>query len=108
MARKRNRQGAARLRERGHRAYLRGDYDEAVELWLRVGEQIKKMQPKRILAEAYFRRGVERIHQKDEVRAGVEDLQRAREMYPKDLRFTYHLGLDYICKGIKRGRTGFT
>lgn len=103
MARKRNRQGAARLRERGHRAYLRGDYDEAIELWQHVGEQIKKMQPKRIFAEAYFRRGVERIHQKNEVWAGVEDLQRAREMYPKDLRFTYHLGLGLHLHGDQAG-----
>lgn len=99
MARKRNRQGAARLRERGHHAFLEGNYDTAIELWQRVGEQFKKMQPKRIFAEAYFRRGVERIHQQHEVDAGVENLRRALEMYPDDPRFTYHLGLGLHLQG---------
>ncbi len=99
MARKRNRQGAARLRERGHHAFLEGNYDTAIELWQRVGEQFKKMQPKRIFAEAYFRRGVERIHQQDKVDTGVEDLRRALEMYPDDPRFTYHLGLGLHLQG---------
>ncbi len=103
MAKRRNRQGAARLRERGHRAFLEGDYDTAIDLWQRVGEQFKKMQPQRIFAEAYFRRGVERIHQQDKVRAGVEDLRRALEMYPDDLRFTYHLGLGLHLQGDQAG-----
>ncbi len=87
------------LRERGHQAYLAGDYDVAIELWQRVGQQIKKMQPRRIFAEAYFRRGVERIHRQEAVAEGVEDLREALAMYPQTPRYTYHLGLGMHLQG---------
>ena len=98
MAKKRRRksrntsaQSAVALRLNGLRAFQSGDYSQAIKTWERIPES---MRPNPALAEAYFRRGVEcfygsESHHQD----GLEDLQKAVEIQPRDPCYAYHLGL---------------
>jgi len=52
------------------------------------------MLPQQALAEAYFRRGQERLYAASpDTAGGLSDLQRAVELLPEDACYTYHLGL---------------
>jgi tetratricopeptide (TPR) repeat protein len=96
MARKRkgSRQGLARLRERGHKAFLGGDYEQAVAEWEEVRRGDKGMLPAATLAEAYFRRGVTRFYEgRADAETAMEDLLQALELVPEDALYHYHLGL---------------
>ncbi|HOT92208.1 MAG TPA: tetratricopeptide repeat protein [Anaerolineae bacterium] len=89
-----NRQGAATLRTRGVNAFQSGDYDQAIETWVRVRSQSPEMLPAAALAEAYFRRGLESLNKTPpDFEKGMRDLRRAVELHPEDECYTYHLGL---------------
>lgn len=95
-----SRQALARFRERGHKAFLRGAYTEAIEEWEKVKAVKPSMLPAKTLAEAYFRRGVTRFYEKDGQREeALEDLQRAVELVPGEALYHYHLGLMYHHRG---------
>jgi len=84
-------QSAAALRLNGLKAFQDNDYDQAIKTWERIPASYRPMPA---LAEAYFRRGVERFcgsesHQK----SGLEDLRKATAIQPKDPCYLYHLGL---------------
>ena len=84
-------QSAAALRLNGLRAFQSNDYDQAIETWERIPESYR---PIPALAEAYFRRGVERFYgSESHHQAGLEYLQKAVELQPKDPCYAYHLGL---------------
>lgn len=88
------RQSSNALRGNGLRAFKNGDYDSAIESWERVQRQTPSMTPQAPLAEAYFRRGLQRLYgASPHPAAGLEDLRQATEVQPEEERFHYHLGL---------------
>ncbi len=91
---RRRRQRAHTLKRNGWKDFKRGDYSQAIEIWEEVAEQTPNAIRADTLAEAYFRRGLERIyHQKSPPQAGLEDLQKACELAPDDACYAYHYGL---------------
>jgi tetratricopeptide (TPR) repeat protein len=89
-----SRQGLAMLRKRGHQAFLKGDYDQAIEAWKRLRSLDAGELPKATLAEAYFRRALSRLYgTHQDVEGGQKDLQRASELDPQSPRFLYHRAL---------------
>ena len=91
---KRSVQSPAALRQAGLRAFKRGDYGRAIEIWERAARQSSDLRTTSALAEAYFRRGLNRLYgQSPELEAGLSDLKQASELQPDDPRYTYHLGL---------------
>ena len=93
--RKISRQALARFRERGHKAFLQGNYAQAVEEWQKVKSAKPSMLPTPTLAEAYFRRGITRFYSNGNGEKALEDLQRAIELLPDKPRYHYHIGLIY-------------
>jgi tetratricopeptide (TPR) repeat protein len=90
----RSKQGIATLRTRGSRYFHQGDYDQAIEVWERVRQQDPAMLPAASLAEAHFRRGLERLYgTSPDTESGLNDLHQALELRPDDTCMTYHLGL---------------
>jgi tetratricopeptide (TPR) repeat protein len=91
---KRSVQSPAALRQTGLRAFKRGDYGRAIEIWERVARQSSDLRLTSALAEAYFRRGLNRLHGKTPaLQAGVGDLEQAAKLQPDAPRYAYHLGL---------------
>ncbi|MBN1877419.1 MAG: tetratricopeptide repeat protein [Anaerolineae bacterium] len=90
----RSQQGLAVLRNRGHQAFQRSNYDQAIETWERLQQQSPDTQLVTALAEAYFRRGVEHVYSSPpELEMGIADLHQATELCPDEARYLYHLGL---------------
>ena len=90
----RSKQGIATLRTRGYRYLRQGDYSQAIEAWERVRRQAPDMLPPVSLAEAYFRRGLQRLYgASPNAESGLDDLRQALSLHPDDVRTTYHLGL---------------
>jgi len=86
-------QSAAALRLNGLRAFQGNDFEKAIETWGRISESYR---PKPALAEAYFRRGLERFYSSDSHNQdGLKDLQKAVEIHPNDPCYAYHLGLAF-------------
>jgi tetratricopeptide (TPR) repeat protein len=84
-------QSAAALRLNGMRAFQGNDNDKAIQIWERIPESYR---PILALAEAYFRRGMERFYGSDSYHQdGLEYLQKAVKLQPKDSCYAYHLGL---------------
>lgn len=84
-------QSAAALRLNGLRTFQSNDYDQAIETWERISASYRPMPA---LAEAYFRRGVERFYASEAAQqTGLEDLQKATEIQLQDPCYVYHLGL---------------
>ncbi|MBN2045108.1 MAG: tetratricopeptide repeat protein [Anaerolineales bacterium] len=84
-------QSAAALRLNGLRAFQSNDYDQAIETWERIPASFRPMP---VLAEAYFRRGIERFYASEaHQQTGWEDLRKATEIQPNDPCYEYHLGL---------------
>jgi tetratricopeptide (TPR) repeat protein len=84
-------QSAAALRLNGLKAFQRNDYDQAIKTWERIPASYRPMPA---LAEAYFRRGVERFYGSNSDRqTGLIDLIKASETQPTDPCYVYHLGL---------------
>ena len=88
-----SRQALARFRERGHKAFLQGSYNEAIEEWEKVKEAKPSMLPTATLAEVYFRRGITRFYSDGKDEKALEDLQQAINLLPNEPRYHYHLGL---------------
>lgn len=87
-------QSAAALRRNGLQAFNRKDYGAAIDVWERAYKQRAEPQTATALAEALFRRGVQRPDgQSAHTDAAVADLQRAVELKPNDSCYVYHLGL---------------
>ncbi len=94
--RKISRQALARFRERGHKAFVRGGYTEAIKEWEKVKSAKPAMLPTATLAEAYFRRGITRFYtEANDAGKALEDMQKAIELLPDESRYHYHLGLIY-------------
>ncbi len=91
--RTRKRQSSVDLRRNGLGAFNQRDYSTAITAWERVRQQTPDMLPPSALAEAYFRRALHQIHGTGQLEAGRDDLRRAAELQPDDLRIGYHLGL---------------
>ncbi|MEE8389578.1 MAG: tetratricopeptide repeat protein [Anaerolineae bacterium] len=92
--RKRRAQSSSALRQNGLGAFKRGEYGQAIEIWERAIRQTPNKQTISALAEAYFRRGLNRLYgQSPKLQAGLSDLKQASELQPDDPRYTYHLGL---------------
>lgn len=93
-------QSSAALRQNGLNAFKGGDYQRAIDTWERVAQQTSSMRPTSALAEAYFRRGVARLYGKSPApEAGLNDLQKARELQPADACYAYHQGLAFHHQG---------
>ena len=91
---KRSVQSPAALRQAGLRAFKRGDYGRAIEIWEQAARQSSDPRLTLALAEAYFRRGLNRLHGKTRApQAGVADLKQAAKLQPDAPRYAYHLGL---------------
>lgn len=91
--RRKSRQALARYRERGHQAFLKGAYTEAIEEWGKVKVAKPTMLPSKTLAEAYFRRGLTRFYENGERESAQADLEEALKLAPAEARYHYHLGL---------------
>lgn len=92
--RSRSKQGIATLRTRGSRYFRQRDYDQAIEIWERVRRQAPTMLPAASLAEAYFRRGLERLYgPAPDPDAGLNDLRQSLALRSNDACTIYHLGL---------------
>ncbi len=91
--RKISRQALARFRERGHQAFLKDAYTEAIEEWSKVRSAKSSMLPAETLAEAYFRRGLTRFYEKNEREGALADLEQALKLAPDEARYHYHIGL---------------
>ncbi len=97
MAKKRKRksrnksaQSAAALRLNGLRAFQGNDNNQAIKTWERVPQAYR---PTPALAEAYFRRGLERFYgSTSHSREGLADFQKASELQPQDPCYACHLG----------------
>jgi tetratricopeptide (TPR) repeat protein len=88
------RQSSSALLQNGLKAFRGGDYDGAIEMWERAGQQTPQMRPTSALAQVYFRRGLKRIYgQPSDLTGGIDDLSRAVGLLPDDPGYTYHLGL---------------
>mgnify|MGYP000437701735 CR=1 FL=1 len=88
------RQSANTLKQNGWRDFQRGDYDQAIETWERAIKKAPRSVSASALAEAYFRRGLERLdRQKSLDQTGLKDLQKACELKPNDACYIYHHGL---------------
>lgn len=98
-ARTRKRQRAASLRRNGLQAFKNGNYSEAIEIWGRVKEIAPDKAPTLALAEAYFRRGLNRLYGGSNVEAGLGDLRCAVDLQPDEARYIYHLGLSLHRQG---------
>lgn len=86
--------GPATRREEGLRAFRQGNYDAAIEMWEQVGKQTPTMRPTAALAEAYFRRGLDRTYGSSvDARAGLDDLRQAVSLLPDDPCYGYHVAL---------------
>ncbi len=75
------------LRRRGLQAFQVGRYDDAIALWSRTPQPDAKLAA--ALAEAHFRRALSRPTDTER----LDDLWRAVDLRPHDLRYQYHLGL---------------
>jgi tetratricopeptide (TPR) repeat protein len=84
-------QSAAALRGNGLKDLQKGDYDGAIGTWERIPPDFR---PSSALAEAYFRRGLERVYgTSPDPEAGLSDLERALAYQPGDPGYAFHLGL---------------
>ena len=93
-SRRHPRQSGAVLLQNGLQAFRRGDYDQAIEAWERVGRQTPSMQPVSALAQVYFRRGLKHTYgSSPDLQAGLSDLEQAAKLQPGDPCYAYHLGL---------------
>lgn len=93
-SRRRPRQSGAALLQNGLQAFRRGDYDQAIEAWERVGRQAPSQQPVSALAQVYFRRGLQHTYGRSpDPQAGLSDLEQAARLQPGDPCYAYHLGL---------------
>jgi tetratricopeptide (TPR) repeat protein len=82
------------LRRNGVQAFQQGDYDSAIDAWERVEQQIPEMTPREPLAEAYFRRALQRAYGEiPDEDAASHDLEHAVALQPDETRYRYHLGL---------------
>jgi tetratricopeptide (TPR) repeat protein len=82
------------LRRNGVQAFKQGDYETAIDAWERVEQQVPEMTPKESLAEAYFRRALQRAYGETPDRdAASQDMKRALALQPDEVRYRYHLGL---------------
>ena len=89
---KRSRQSTDDLLRNGREAFAEGDYSGALNTWERAARQLPAAkQPRAAMAEAYFRRGVERSVASEE--EGYLDLQRAVGRQPANRLYRYHLAL---------------
>ena len=73
------------LPSEGLKAFQRGDYDTALAMWEDAAASLSRATLPTAMAEAYFRRGVQR--------GNAEDLQKGIALRPDDGRLYYHLGL---------------
>ncbi len=82
--------GGAALTELGRTAFKKANYNEAIQLWEQANEK-GKVPPTlpNALAEAYFRRAVSGAS------TNLEDMQKAVQFNPNELRYQYHLALAY-------------
>ncbi len=92
-SRRSKRQSSNALLRNGLESFQEGDYSKAIEDWERVGRQTPDLLPSSALAEAYFRRGLKAFYKASDHQDSLEDLERAVELAPNELRFQYHLGL---------------
>lgn len=84
-------QSAAALRRNGLKDLQKEDYDGAIGTWERIPPALR---PSSALAEAYFRRGLERVYGASaDPEAGLSDLERALAYQPGDPGYAFHLGL---------------
>jgi tetratricopeptide (TPR) repeat protein len=72
-------------RRQGLRAFQAGRFDNAIALWSSLG--LRDPAVTAALAEAYFRRALSRTGEQP-----IDDLRRAIELAPHQLRYQYHLG----------------
>ncbi|MCP4540820.1 MAG: tetratricopeptide repeat protein [Chloroflexi bacterium] len=87
-------QSSSALRQNGLRAFKRGEYEQAIEIWQRAIRQTPNEQTVSALAEAYFRRGLNHLYgQSPKPQAGLSDLKQASKLQSSDPRYAYHLGL---------------
>ena len=92
--RKSSAQSSTALLRNGIDAFRRADYGKAIETWERVGKQTPDLLLTAALAESYFRRGLQQLHNSaPEPQAGLADLQRTVDLVPDDPCYAYHLGL---------------
>ncbi|NJP07043.1 MAG: tetratricopeptide repeat protein [Chloroflexaceae bacterium] len=75
--------------KRGLYAFNAGQFSQAIRSWESVTPSTAALQT--ALAEAYFRRALQRPDHEE----AIVDLQQALERKPADLRYHYHLGLTY-------------
>lgn len=89
-------QSADALRANGLQAFKSGAYTRAIEAWERVGRHTPTKLPTAALAEAYFRRGLQGLYRQAadvDPQTALQDLQRAVELQPSEMRYRFHLGL---------------
>ena len=82
---------------KGEKPFHSGDYTQAIGIWelIPVG-----LRPASALAEAYFRRGLERFYGPHaDPDAGLKDLEQAVVYQPNDPCYAYHLGLAAFHQG---------
>lgn len=90
-------QSAAALRAGGLKAFQSGDTTQAITTWERIPADLR---PVEALAEAYFRRGLQRLYgSQPDPQAGLQDLQQANQYLPDDPLYAYHLGLAWHRQG---------
>lgn len=90
----RSKQGLVSLRVRGRKYFQQGDYNQAVETWARAHRLAPESLPDAWLAEAYFRRGLERLYgPTPQPESGLSDLRQALALRPEDVCTQYHVGL---------------
>ncbi|MBN1179384.1 MAG: tetratricopeptide repeat protein [Anaerolineae bacterium] len=86
----RERQSTAAILNNGLKAFNNGDYDQAIEIWERTSSEHAHA----ALAQAYFRRGLERTYtHPPNAHAGLADLERAHNLQLGDPCYAYHLGM---------------
>lgn len=78
----------------GLKALKSGDYDKAIEIWEEVSQVSADERVTAALAQAYFRRGLERAYaDSPSPQAGLSDLEQAYALWPDGPGYAFHFGL---------------
>ena len=92
--RQRKRQSLAAKIRNGLKVFLNEDYDQAIEIWEGVSPYVSHDRLTDVLAQAYFRRGLERTYgDSPSPEAGLSDLEHAYALQPDDPCYAFHFGL---------------
>lgn len=89
--RKINMQSVNAIKRNGLKAYENGNFQKAIEMWLRLPEEFR---PLSALAEVHFRLGLEENAKEEPYPSVILDyFKKAVEYQPKNPKYLYHLGL---------------